>query len=52
MKCCENCLHYLDTYCWKDVNNLDPTLLNPDKDRKKPDDTCSDWEYNEYYEDD
>lgn len=47
MKCCDNCIHYIDGYCWKDVNNLDPANLVPERDSRAEDDSCDDWEYNE-----
>ena len=48
MKCCQNCINYVDDCCWKDINNMDESLLDRERDAREPEDTCDDWEYNEF----
>lgn len=50
MKCCENCIHYIRDYCTKDWNNMDQAYKVEERDYKKPDECCDDWEYNEMEE--
>ena len=48
---CQNCTHYLNGYCWKNINNMDESLLNKEEDERAEDDYCEDWEYNELADD-
>ena len=47
---CGNCTHYINGFCWKDINNMDQSLLDKERDTRAEDDYCEDWEYNEMEE--
>lgn len=51
-KRCENCVHFYEPYCTLMWNNMDESYMIPDRDFRYPNETCSDWEYNEFYEED
>ena len=45
MKCCDNCIHYVERYCIKDLSQK---IENTEQlEAKDPGDYCDDWEYNE-----
>ena len=44
---CENCLYYDGTYCTKDLNNLDYSIVTEEMERK-PEDSCKEWERDIY----
>ena len=48
MKTCSNCIHYINGFCWAQINNMDPSLLEPERDARSPDESCEDWEYDEF----
>ena len=51
MKNCGNCIHYVGGFCWADVNNMDPSLLDRERDSRKPDESCDRWEHDELNDD-
>ncbi len=48
---CRYCTEYNGTYCMKEVNNLDETLIIPDRDERDPYDLCEDYEWSGEWED-
>ena len=42
---CWNCQMYNGDYCTKYWNNMDECYKDPDRDEKKPDEICEDWEH-------
>lgn len=43
---CDSCIEYNHTLnaCMKDWNNLDRAYYIPDRDGRKPDEKCAEWE--------
>ncbi|MBO5968273.1 MAG: hypothetical protein J6S14_07220 [Clostridia bacterium] len=44
-ECCYTCCHYNGTYCCREWNNLDPDYCIPERDERKPDDYCDNYEW-------